>query len=145
MVTANPSRDGESGASGIRRARILAVLAGAVAALVVWLVAAQLAGVHLDVRTGSDHHEQRVGAGAVLGASVVAGLAAWGSLAALERWVPARANRTWPVLALTVLLLSLAGPFGLGVTTGAKVVLLCLHLVTGLVLVAGLRRTAARP
>ncbi|MFJ5033008.1 DUF6069 family protein [Streptomyces sp. NPDC088560] len=145
MVTANPSRDGESEPSGMRRARILAVLAGAVAALVVWLVGAQLAGVHLVVRTGSDRHEQSVGAAAVLAASVVAGLAAWGSLAALERWAPARAYRTWPVLALTVLVLSLAGPFGLGVTTGAKTVLVCLHLVTGSVLVIALRRTAARP
>ncbi|KRD13191.1 MULTISPECIES: DUF6069 family protein [unclassified Streptomyces] len=144
MVTANPSREGESGASGIRRARILAVVAGAVAALVVWLVGAQLAGVHLDVHSGSDRHEQSVGAAAVLTASVAAGLAAWGSLAALERWAPARAHRTWTVLALTVLVLSLAGPFGLGVTAGAKAVLVCLHLVPGSVLVIALRRTAAR-
>ncbi|WP_063784918.1 DUF6069 family protein [Streptomyces sp. TP-A0356] len=144
-MTASPSRNGGAGAPGLRRARSLAVVAGAAAALVVWLVTAKLAGIHLDVRTGPDQHRQSVGAAPVLLASLVAGLAAWGSLAALERWAPTKAHRTWPFLALVVLALSLAGPLTLGVTTGAKVVLLCLHLVTGLVLVPALWRTSARP
>jgi hypothetical protein len=49
----------------------------------------------------------------------------------------------WTVIAAAVLALSLLGPLG-GVSSGAVLGLLCLHLVVGLVLIAGLPRPATR-
>jgi hypothetical protein len=71
--------------------------------------------------------------------TLLAGLAGWGLLALLERFTT-RARRTWIVIALVVLVLSLAaGPLG-GVTAGAKVALACLHLAAGAVLIPLLGR-----
>jgi Family of unknown function (DUF6069) len=144
MTTDTTPRSGENAPPKRRRARSLAVVAGAVAALLAWLLAAKLAGTQLDVRTGSADAVRSVGFAAVVVAAVAAGLGGWASLAVLERLVPARARVTWTALAVVVLILSLAGPLGQGATTGAKAGLVCLHVVTGVVLVWALARTAAR-
>lgn len=128
-----------------RRPRALAVLAGVVAAFLVWLVTAQLIGVNLRVRmgSGSGASKQGVGVAAVLIASLIAGLAAWALLGFLERSRPDRARKTWTVVVLVLLVLSLAGPLGAGVGAGAKLSLACMHLVTAAVLIPALARTSA--
>jgi hypothetical protein len=80
---------------------------------------------------------QEVGPGSVVGASLAAGLAAWASLALLER-LTARPRRNWTVLAVAVLVLSLTGPLGSGIGMGTTVALACMHLVAAAVLVPGL-------
>jgi hypothetical protein len=117
------------------RVRRLVVVAGAsVAALAVWAVADPLAGIDLTVRLSGA--EQHVGAGAVVAASLVAGFAAWASLALLER-LTRRGRRIWTVLAVVVLALSLSGPLG-AVGAASLVALACMHLTVGAVLIPGL-------
>jgi uncharacterized membrane protein len=61
-----------------------------------------------------------------------------------RRWFARRARGvlTWNVLAVTVLVVSLAGPMT-AATSSAALVLVCLHLVVGLVVLLGQRLPAA--
>ena len=124
-----------------RNARALTVVAAAALGLLAWLVLGPIAGIDLDVRTGSSGTQQ-VGPVSVVATGLLVGLAGWGLLAVLERRT-AKARTAWTVTAAVVLLLSLTGPLG-AVTTAGKLSLVVLHLVVGVVLIAGLRRTAGR-
>ena len=131
-----------------RRVRALAGLSAAAATLTVWAVAGPLAGVDLRVRLGP-HSAQQVGPATVAIVTILAGLAAWGLLAVLERFAP-RARAVWTAIALVILALSLAGPLSAGVTTAAKAGLAGLHLAAAAVLIpmlagwAGSRRSRVR-
>lgn len=122
-----------------RGRRALAVTGGIVAALAVWTVAVPLAGVDLTVRTGGE--TRPFDAGTVTPSALLAGLAGWALLAALERFT-GRARRTWTIIAVVVLVLSLSGPLGNGADTATTLVLAAMHLVVGAVLILGLRRSA---
>jgi hypothetical protein len=130
VIAARPAR---------RRGRARAVLAAPAATLAVWVAAVPGAGVDLVVRNGGT--EQSVTAVAVVVSTLLAGLAGWALLALLERFT-ARARSVWTGAAALVLLLSLLGPVGGGVGTGATLTLVALHLVAAAVLVPLLRRTA---
>jgi lysylphosphatidylglycerol synthetase-like protein (DUF2156 family) len=119
--------------------RALAVLGATAAALAVWSVAVPLAGTELTVRMNG--MTQSVEPGAVMTASLLAGLAGWALLAALERF-GRRPRRTWTVMAVLVLVLSLAGPLGNGVHTATTIALAGMHLAVGAVLIPALRRSA---
>jgi uncharacterized protein DUF6069 len=122
--------------STVRRTRrAIAVAAGAACALVLWAVNDPWAGVDLAVRQGDT--TRHVGPVAVAVAALVAGLAAWALLALLERTARHPA-RTFRIVALVVLLLSLVGPLGSGVGTGSRLVLLGMHLTVGAALIIGL-------
>jgi Family of unknown function (DUF6069) len=127
----------------VRRSRLLIVLGAAAATLTVWVVAHALGGVELRVRLGSGTDGQAVGPAAVALATIAAGLAGWVLLAILERITP-RARSVWTVAAMVGLVLSLAGPLGSGVTTGAKLSLMCTHLAAAAVLMPLLARSSAR-
>lgn len=124
-----------------RRNRMVAVAAATAVNLLVWVVAVPLAGVDLLVRSGTGG--QRVGPLAVAAVTLLAGVAAWGLLALLER-ITRRAALVWTVTAGAVLVVSLAGPLGSGTGTTARLILSGMHLVAGAVLIPGLRRTATR-
>jgi hypothetical protein len=117
-----------------RTGRAITVAAGAAGALLLWVVNDPWAGIDLTVRQGDA--TQRIGPVAVVGAALVAGLAAWGLLALLER-TGRRPARTFRIVALIVLVLSLAGPLG-GVGTSSRLVLLGMHLTVGAALIIGL-------
>ncbi|MET7335830.1 DUF6069 family protein [Nonomuraea sp. NPDC005650] len=119
------------------RRPLLTLVGAPAAALAVWALAVPLAGTILTVRMGAG--TQTVGPVSVVVASLVAGLAGWALLAALERWAP-RPGRVWTITALVVLALSLTGPLGSAVGAAATLVLVLLHLVVGAVLVPGLAR-----
>ncbi|SCE91898.1 DUF6069 family protein [Micromonospora mirobrigensis] len=123
-----------------RRTRPLAVLAVTCATVAVWAVAVPLAGVDLVARSGGA--DRTVGPGAVAGTTLLVGLAGWAVLALLERRTR-RARSIWTGLALAVLLVSLLPPLAEGVGTAAKLTLVTMHLVAGL-LVPALGRTAPR-
>jgi hypothetical protein len=112
---------------------VAAIAAATAAALATWVVAVPIAGVELEVRRDGD--TRAVGAAEVILTTVLAGLVAWGARALLERWT-ARPRRIWLSLAALVLLLTLAGPIGSAVTTGATLALIALHLVVGAILIA---------
>ena len=124
-TTRAPDRRGQ-------RTRALAVLGAAAATLTVWAVAGPLAGVDLRVHLGTA--TQHVGPATVAVVSILAGLAAWGLLAALEHFTP-QARIVWTAIALVTLALSLTGPLSSGVTTATKVALTGMHLAAAAVLV----------
>jgi hypothetical protein len=119
----------------IRIQRALAVLGTVAATATCWTLNVPLGGAELTVRTNGT--TSVVGLGAVLVTALLAGLAGWALLALLERFVR-RPARVWTVIALTVLVLSLAGPLGSGVGATTKIALVGLHLTVGLVLVPNL-------
>jgi hypothetical protein len=122
-----------------RRTRALAVVAAAGATFIVWTLAGPLAGVDLVVDTGSGR--TAVTAAAVVIVTMVAGLAAWGLLALVERFTP-RAAMIWSWIAGAVLVVSLLGPFGSAVGTGATAALVARHLVAGAVLIPIMARSS---
>src|SRR5262245_14462021 len=114
-MTMNPAQRSSTAVKPFRRARALATGGAAAAALCVW-AGARLAGLDLTVRMGADATVQQVGPAAVAMASVLAALAGWGLLAALERFT-SRAREFWIILALGVLAISLTGPLGVTAST----------------------------
>jgi Family of unknown function (DUF6069) len=116
---------------------LLAVIGAPAAALTAWALAVPLAGTTLSLRAGDG--ARTVGPVSVVVASLLAGLAAWVLLAILKRSV-AHPGRTWAIIALAVLALSLTGPLGSAVGAAAVLVLMLMHLVVAAVLALGLMR-----
>ena len=120
-----------------RTGRAITVAGGAAGALLLWVVNDPWGGVDLAVRRGDA--TQHIGPVSVVVTALLAGLAAWGLLALLERTVD-RPARTYWIITLIVLALSLAGPLGSGVGTSSRLVLLGMHLTVGAALIIGLPR-----
>jgi hypothetical protein len=123
-----------------RTGRALTVVGEATGALLLWAVNDPWAGLDLVVRQGDT--TRQIGPAAVVVTALLAGLAAWGLLALLERTVR-RPARTFRIIALVVLAISLAGPLGSGVDTSSRLVLLGMHLTVGAALIIGLPRRCA--
>jgi hypothetical protein len=114
--------------------RNLVVIAIAVvAALVTWGVV-RLAGIELELKDSAP--SDKVSAINVLVTTVVVGLAAWAVHAFLVR---RDAARWWPFVGSTVLAISIAGPSWYADGASA-VALIAMHLVVGIVLIAGFAR-----
>ena len=124
-----------------RRTRALAIVAAAGATFIVWTIANSVAGTDLVVDTGSG--PTTVTLTAVVLVTVVAGLAAWGLLALIERFTR-RAAVIWSWTAGAVLLISLLGPIGSAVGAGATAALVAMHLVTGAVLIPLMARSSVQ-
>jgi hypothetical protein len=124
-----------------RRDRAATVLAAVAAAVLAWIVAGPFAGADLTVQQG-DRDPMDIGIAPVVLTALIAGLAAWGSLALLEH-LTARAATIWTAIAAIALGLSLLAPLTAEAATGTRVSLVLLHLIVGGVLIAGLRRTTA--
>ena len=118
-----------------RTGRASTVAAAAAGALLLSAVNDLWDGRDLAVRQGDTI--QTVGPVAVVLTALIAGLAAWGLLAQLER-TARRPVRTYRIIAGIVLLLSLAGPLGSGVGVTSRLVLLGMHLTVGTILIKGL-------
>ena len=88
-----------------RAGRAVTVAAGAAGSLLVWAVNGPGAGRDLAVRQGDT--TQQIGPVAVVATALLAGLAAWALLAALERFTR-RPVRTYRIIALVVLAVSRA-------------------------------------
>lgn len=120
------------------RSRLAVVGATVVAALAVWAVLSQVAGIDLQAKQGSTMH---IGAVSVLFASAATAFAGWGLLAILEHNT-VNARKAWTVAALIACITSLQSPVFAGIGAGSKLGLASLHLVVGAVTILGLRRTA---
>lgn len=93
-----------------RLQRLAAVPASIAAALVLWAIATQAAGV--DLRSpafSSTQHPAAIGAGLVAVAAALAALAAWALLAILERTIR-HPRRVWTTIALAAMVVSLGAP-----------------------------------
>jgi uncharacterized protein DUF6069 len=121
--------------------RWLTVAAAVIGAALVWLIAVPAAGVEL-VATPVGGKPMHVTVAAVLGSSLLAGLAGLWLLKVLEGR-SANGLRNWTIVAAVVLVGSLVSPLG-GESTGAKVALIAMHLAVGAVLITGFRLPAAR-
>jgi hypothetical protein len=141
MTTKTSTPTGAGTQRPTQHTRLLAVVGTAAAALAVWTVAVPLAGVDLTVRTGGGGDTRQIGSGDVVLVSLLAGLAGLALLMLLERFT-AHPRRTWTATALVVLVLSLLGPLGAGVSTAATVSLAGMHLAAASVLIALLARSA---
>jgi hypothetical protein len=121
------------------RNRALVLVVASVAAALVWLVAVKVIGVDVTVPKAMGSKERvDLALGPVAFAPIFVGLAAWGLLAALERFLPKRARLIWTVIAGLVFLVTL--PFVPDSTAAEITVLALLHLVVGAILVVGLPR-----
>jgi len=112
---------------------VAVVAAGAAA--VVW-VGATVAGVNVEVRSGSSTRD--VGLVSVVVTAVVVAVAGARLLRVLEGRTPG-ARRVWTGVAMAVCVVSLAGPASAR-TLSAGLTLAILHLVVGAVVIVGLRR-----
>ncbi|MEP7026630.1 MAG: DUF6069 family protein [Actinomycetota bacterium] len=126
-------------AGRIRAIRASAVAGATAAAIAVWAVAVPLAGATLAVRTNGTTHP--VGPGSVAAVALLASLAAWLLLAALEHYAR-RPRRAWSVTAGVLMGASLSGPLSSGIGGGAIVALAAMHLAVAAVLISVLPRTA---
>jgi hypothetical protein len=122
-------------ASTTRRESAVVGIAAAIAALV-WL-AAEAAGVDLDVHAGSG--SRPIGLVSVIVTVAVIAAGGAGLLRLLERRT-SRALRVWTIVAVAVWVVSFAGPLSAMRLEGGLVLAL-LHLVVGAVVVGGLRST----
>jgi Family of unknown function (DUF6069) len=101
-----------------------------------WAMAVPIAGVRLAVHNSSGGQTE-VQVAQVAIAGLLAGVAAWGLLAVLERY-SRRARSVWTVIAATILALSLTGPLS-ATSAAAGITLACLHLLVGGTIIVGLR------
>ncbi|WP_345625081.1 DUF6069 family protein [Rugosimonospora acidiphila] len=118
-----------------RTGRALTVIAAAAGALLLWAVNDPWGGNDLAVRQGDG--ARHLGPAAVVVAALIAGLAAWGLLALLERTIR-RPVLPYRIIAAIVLILSLVAPLGSGVGTSSRLALLGMHLTVGAALIIGL-------
>jgi len=124
----------ETPAATPRSADAKVVVVATALAVVVW-AAAKVAGIDLEVRSGSGTTE--VALGSVIVTPIVVVLAA----AALLRLLGRRTEsglRTWTVVAVVAWALSFLGPLA-ATSLGAGLVLATMHLAVGAVVVGGLR------
>jgi hypothetical protein len=131
----NDIQDTARNTTGRRTGRAITVVAAVAGALLLWTAGGPWAGVDLAVRQGGT--TQHIGPAAVALTALVASLAAWGLLALLERIVR-RPVPAYRIIALVVLILSLAGPLGGGVGTSTRLVLLAMHVTVGAALILGM-------
>lgn len=125
-----------------RRTRRAAVICAVAVASALWAVIEPGLGLDLRGPLLGTAETMDVGLAHVVSGSLLASLAGWALLAALERAV-VRPRRTWTAIALLVQFASLSGPMsGTGVTTANRVSLVLLHLAVGVTLIPLLYRTA---
>lgn len=132
-----------AGSRSVRwRDRALGVLLAVLAAVLIWVVAAPVAGVDLEATLAEGEPPMKIGLGAVIVSSLLTSLLGWGLLALLER-VTRHGLRIWVIVAAVFTLLSLAGPTAAD-SGGAMVALALMHVAVGAVLIAAMVRSVRR-
>ena len=116
-------RSGRLGASG------LAVLAP----VLVWLIADPVLGHQLRIINSEQTLD--IGAVPVVLVALLAAVAGWGLLAALERFWVRRARAVWTGVALAVLAMSFLPLTGDGMDRGTRAALALMHLAVAAVLI----------
>ncbi|MCM2388706.1 DUF6069 family protein [Streptomyces albipurpureus] len=120
-----------------RRSRLAVAGLAVLAPVLVWLVADPVLGHRLRISNGEEKLD--IGAVAVVLAALLAALAGWGLLAALERFGLRRARAVWAGVAFAVLALSFLPLAGDGMDGGTRAALALMHLAVAAVLIPGLR------
>ena len=122
--------------SRLRRSdRVVAVVAAIIAPVLVWLVATVGFGRQLYQPGFGGSAPQELSIWVVAATAGIAGLAAAGVLALIERF-GRRPAQVWLVVSTAVLLVSLGAPLsGEGIDTANKLALVSMHLAAGAVLI----------
>ncbi|WP_405101552.1 DUF6069 family protein [Micromonospora sp. NBC_01412] len=124
------------------RHRALVVLAGVVAAALVWVVAVPVLGTDVSVPEQYGFGQKiDLALGPVIFASLFAGLASWASLAVLEKITKRRGALIWTVVATIVLLVTMPWQMP-GFSTANQLTLALLHIAVAAVLIPALPRAA---
>lgn len=127
-----------------RLTRALAVVGGAVAALIVWALAKYAFDVAMQVRPPGGTGPADVPASNVIFGALFGGLVGWALLAILERFVN-RARTVWTWIAIAGLVLSFASPLAAqDATGGTKLALAIMHVAVAAVVIPILARTSPR-
>ncbi|MFD5041627.1 DUF6069 family protein [Streptomyces sp. NPDC058377] len=126
-----------------RRRRLGATALAVLAPVLVWLAADPLLGHRLRITDAEQTLD--IGALPVALVALLASLAGWGALAALERFGVRRARAVWTGAAVAVLALSFLPLAGDGMDTGTRAALALMHLAVAAVLIPGLRTRHAVP
>lgn len=119
-----------------RRRRLAATALAVLAPVLVRLVADPLPGHRLTITDGEQTLD--IGAVPVMFVALLASLAGWGLLAALERLRTRRTRTIWNGVAVAVLAVSFLPFIGDGMDGGTRVSLALMHLVVAAVLIPGL-------
>ena len=131
--------------SRLWRKRLFAVVAGVLAAEVVWLVATFVFGIHAQAPAGNGYPQPvDIAPGTVGIATGVLSLLGWGVLALLERFT-SRARGIWLALSLLALVASLGLPLsGSGIPAIDRAVLVLMHVAVAATIIPALYRTSPR-
>jgi hypothetical protein len=122
--------------------RVVAVVVTMIATALVFLIATLGFGQQLYAPGFGGSTPQELSIWLVAATAGIAGLAATGVLALIER-INRRPARVWLVVSTTVLILSLGAPLsGEGIDTANKLALASMHLTAGAVLIPLLYRSA---
>ncbi|WP_046508108.1 DUF6069 family protein [Streptomyces odonnellii] len=124
-----------------RRRRLAVTGLAVLAPVLVWLVADPVLGHRL--RIIADEQPLDIGAVPVVLVALLAALAGWGLLAALERFWVRRARAVWTGVAVAVLAISFLPLTGDGMDGATRAALALIHLAVAAVLIPGLRRKDA--
>jgi multidrug transporter EmrE-like cation transporter len=120
-----------------RGSRLVITALAALAPVLVWMIADPLLGHPLRIVDGERTLD--LGPVPVAVAALLASLAGWGLLAALERFGVRRARAVWTGVAAAVLMVSLLPLTGDGMDGGTRVSLALMHLVVAATLIPSLR------
>jgi hypothetical protein len=131
--TDNETRAEARRGAPVWRARLIALIAAAVAAGLMAVIAGA-AGVEMEA-TAPGQPTMSIGFAVAFIAALVAGGAGWIARALLDRFAPRRAVTLWLIGAAVVFLIELGPPFYSEATTGTRVVLLAMHVVVAAILV----------
>lgn len=127
--------------SDVRARRVVSVVATPVADGALWLVASLILSSDITANTGGQ--ARAVTLVSVVATALLAGLAGTVVVLALEA-KSSRPQRTWLIISVTVLVVSLAGPL-MATQWSSGVVLVLMHLLTGAILIPGLMPMSAVP
>ncbi|MHB1733033.1 MAG: DUF6069 family protein [Ferrimicrobium acidiphilum] len=109
--------------------RIFAVHNAVVAAVVAWVVEVHVLGIHLGIRFGTGA-ATTLGLAQIIGVSLAVSLLGWALLSIAERRLP-RATILWTVVAVGVVVASLALPLTATTSTTAMIGLIIMHILIG--------------
>ncbi|MBT3165557.1 hypothetical protein HTV80_20965 [Streptomyces sp. Vc74B-19] len=120
----------------VRARRSAATAAAVLAPVALWAVTDLLLGRPLRITDGEETLD--LGAAPVAVVALLASLAGWALLAALERFGVRRARAVWTGVAVAVLTVSFLPLTGDGMDTGTRTALALMHLAVAAVLIPGL-------
>lgn len=112
--------------------------------LVIWAIAASIGVEVMIPETPNSEVYVSLTLLPVLLASVLPAVAAAIGLLVLQRVVPGRARRVFQIVVAVVAIMSLGGPLSLDVTTGSRIALVAMHVITAVAIVVAQSRRTGR-